>query len=159
MAVPPTTTPYRIPDDSTASHIAQPPAPPDPADHMLNLPAGDIAWELFQPDTPEQSPAVKIVHVDPNTGATRLFIRCPRGMHVPPHWHTGNETHTVVQGTFIVEEPDGKRVALGPGSFNYIPARMVHQAWCGDGEDVVLFITTDKPWDLVWISEPEAPSA
>jgi hypothetical protein len=44
--------------------------------------------------------------------------------HAPKHWHTANETHTVVSGTFIMKDEGGKVEVLGPGSFNYMPAKM-----------------------------------
>ena len=54
------------------------------------------------------------------------MIRVPKDSHVPMHWHTANETHTIVKGTFIVE-CDGKRAVLDQGSFNYMPATMRHR--------------------------------
>ena len=53
------------------------------------------------------------------------------------HWHSANETHTMIIGkaTFACER---KKVELGPGRFNYMPARMVHDAWTTPGS--VVFI-------------------
>ena len=48
---------------------------------------------------------------------------------MPKHWHTANETYTIVSVTFIMEHIDGQRHELGPGSFDYVPAKAVHQAW------------------------------
>ena len=77
------------------------------------------------------------------------------GFHVAKHWHTANETHTIVSGTFLMEH-DGERVALGPGSFNYMPSRMVHEAWTRPTEGVLLFITVDGAWDVNWVEGPPA---
>jgi hypothetical protein len=41
---------------------------------------------------------------------------------------------------------------LGPGGFNYIPAKMKHQAWTSEGS--VVFITVDGPWDVNWVADP-----
>lgn len=49
-------------------------------------------------------------------------------------------------------EHDGKREQLGPGGFNYIPAKMQHQAWMTDG--AVVFITVDGGWDVNWVGNP-----
>jgi len=88
------------------------------------------------------------LHVHPVTQATHLMIRTRRPMHVPPHWHSANETHTVLSGAAVFQVGDGEIVELPKGSFNYIPARMVHQAWLTPGEDGyhTVFITVDGPW-------------
>jgi hypothetical protein len=49
-------------------------------------------------------------------------------------------------------EHDGQRHELGPGSFNFLPARTHHQAWSSD--DALVFITVDSGWDLNWVSGP-----
>jgi hypothetical protein len=41
---------------------------------------------------------------------------------------------------------------LGPGGFNYMPARMVHEAWTTAG--AVVFITVVGPWDVNWVQGP-----
>ena len=49
-------------------------------------------------------------------------------------------------------EHEGKREQLGPGGFNYIPAKMQHQAWTSEGS--VVFITVDGAWDVNWVGNP-----
>ena len=41
---------------------------------------------------------------------------------------------------------------VGPGGFNYMAARMVHEAWTTPGS--VVFITVDGPWDVNWVQGP-----
>lgn len=48
-----------------------------------------------------------------------------------------------------VFEGDGKRIEQGPGSFNYLPAKMVHEAWLPAGS--LTFITVDSAWDINWV--------
>ena len=91
------------------------------------------------------------LHVDPKTEATQLLIRTPKALHVRQHWHSANETHTMIGGKAIFA-CEGNRVELGPGGFNYMPARMVHEAWTTAGS--VVFITVDGPWDLNWVQGP-----
>jgi mannose-6-phosphate isomerase-like protein (cupin superfamily) len=71
------------------------------------------------PDLGDASPEIAILHVDPKTEATQLLIRTPKALHVRQHWHSANETHTMITGnaTFAYE---GNRVELGPGGFNYM---------------------------------------
>src|ERR1700694_4116302 len=88
----------------------------------------DLMWQAMVPELDNDSPQISILRVDPKTNATQLLIRTPKKMHVPIHWHSANETHTMIQGTAVFEH-EGERVQLGPGGFNYMPAKMPHQAW------------------------------
>jgi len=114
----------------------------------------DLKWERILPDLGESSPEICILHVDPMTKATKLMIRTPKGIHIRKHWHSANETHTIIKG-IAKFECDGKRCELGPGSFNYMPAKMVHEAWLP--ADSLTFITVDGAWDVNWVEG--APSA
>jgi mannose-6-phosphate isomerase-like protein (cupin superfamily) len=111
----------------------------------------DLKWQAIVPELGNDSPQISILRVDPKTSATQLLIRTPKKMHVPMHWHSANETHTMIQGTAVFEH-EGKREELGPGGFNYIPAKMQHQAWISEGS--VVFITVDGAWDVNWVSNP-----
>jgi len=115
----------------------------------------DLKWQAIVPELGEDSPQIAILRVDPSTKATQLLIRTPRKVHVPMHWHSANETHTVIRGTFVFEH-EGKRHELGSGGFNYLPARMHHQAWATD--DALVFITVDSGWDVNWVSGPPTKS-
>lgn len=116
----------------------------------------DVKWERILPALGSDSPEIAILRVDPRTHATQLMIRVPANFHVTKHWHTANETHTVVSGTFIMDDR-GRRVELGPGSFNYMPGRMVHEAWTRPDQGALLFITVDGAWDVNWVEGPPAP--
>ena len=83
------------------------------------------------PNWARDGPQVAILRVDARTHATQLLIHMPKQMHVPMHWHSANETHTMIKGTMVFEH-EGKRHELGPGGFNYLPARMHHQAWSSE---------------------------
>src|SRR5881392_215000 len=88
----------------------------------------DLNWDKILPDLGADSPEISILHVDPVTHATQLIIRTPTAIHVRKHWHTANETHTMISGTATLA-CDGKRVEIGQGSFNFMPKKMVHEAW------------------------------
>jgi quercetin dioxygenase-like cupin family protein len=111
----------------------------------------DAKWQTMVPELGDASPQIAILRVDPKTQATQLLIRAPKRIHVPAHWHSANETHTMVRGTATFEH-DGKRHELGSGGFNYIPAKMHHQAWLSD--DSLTFITVDGAWDVNWVNGP-----
>ena len=111
----------------------------------------DRQWQTIVPELGADSPQISILRVDPMTQATQLLIRVPKQMHVPMHWHSANETHTVIRGSWTFEH-EGMRHQLGPGGFNYIPAKIPHQAWASN--DALVFITVDSAWDVNWVSDP-----
>jgi len=135
---------------------APPSAPGGAMDHALNIKPENMKWGPIFPELKDKSPQIVILHTDAKSGATQLMIRVPANFHVPMHWHTANETHTVLSGTLIME-CEGSREALGAGSFNYIPGKMHHQAWTTPDEGVLVFITVDGPWDLNWVNGPPKP--
>lgn len=114
---------------------------------------GAVRWERIFPKLGTRSPEISILHVDPTSHATQLLLRVPRDFYVSKHWHSANETHTIVSGTFVMDSA-GKRVELGPGSFNFMPAKMVHEAWTKPNEGTVLFITVDGAWDVNFVEGP-----
>ena len=126
----------------------------NPADRPINVKLQDIKWEKISPELGEASSEIVIVHVDPQTQATQLMIRVPKNSHVARHWHSADETHTIISGAFILQPDNGDREELGPGSFNYIPRKMVHQAWTKPDEGALLFITVDGAWDINWVETP-----
>ena len=129
---------------------------PSQAGQHLNLKFQDLKWNRIVPELGERSPEITILRVDPVTQATQLMIRVPKNTHVPKHWHSANETHTIVSGAFVIE-CEGQRVELGPGSFNYVPMKVAHEAWTKVNEGTVLFITVDKAWDINWSGGPPKP--
>ncbi|TMB01211.1 MAG: cupin domain-containing protein [Deltaproteobacteria bacterium] len=114
----------------------------------------DLTWTRIVPELGATSPEIAIMHVDPATQATQLMIRTPAAIHVRKHWHSANETHTIIRGTAVLE-CDGQRAELGPGSFNFMPAKMIHEAWLPAHS--LTFITVDRAWDINWVEG--APTA
>jgi quercetin dioxygenase-like cupin family protein len=119
--------------------------------HAISRRYEDLQWQTMVPELGADSPQMSILRVDPKTQATQLLIRAPKAIHVPMHWHSANETHTVIRGEWVFEH-EGKRHRLGPGGFNYVSAKMPHQAWGSD--DALVFITVDAGWDVNWVSGP-----
>ena len=116
------------------------------APEVKNL--SEAKWDKILPDLGENSPEICILRIDPKTHATSLLIRTPKAIHVRKHWHTANETHTIIKGTATFA-CDGKKFDLGEGGFNFMPAKMVHEAWLP--ENSLTFITVDGAWDVNWV--------
>ena len=140
---------YTVSRASLAQIVTPQQPPPDVATTPLFVNFQDLKWKIGCPELGEHSGAVVILHVDPKTQATQLLLRVPKNYVVPKHWHTANETHTVISGTFVFE-CDGKQVEQGPGSFNYLPSKMIHRGWTKDKESV-LFVTVNGAWDINWV--------
>lgn len=130
---------------------------PNVGDHHLNVAFKDVKWQKIVPELGKRSSEIAFLRVDPKTQATQLLIRVPKNTHVPKHWHTANETHTVLSGTFIIE-CEGQRGELSPGSFNYVPNKMAHEAWTKPDQGALLFITVDGAWDINWVDGPPKPA-
>jgi mannose-6-phosphate isomerase-like protein (cupin superfamily) len=113
----------------------------------------ELHWRRIIPAMGEGSPKLAVVHHDVSTAATAMLIWTPPNFHVPRHWHSGGEKHMLVRGTFIME-CEGRRVVMTPGTFNYLPARTVHQAWTPADSDCLLFTDVDTLWDINWVDPP-----
>ena len=111
----------------------------------------DLKWDKILPDLGADSPEISMLHVNPKTHATSLLIRTPKAIHVRKHWHTANESHTMIIGTAALA-CDGKKGEIGPGGFNFMPAKMVHEAWLPTNS--LTFITVDGAWDINWVEGP-----
>jgi quercetin dioxygenase-like cupin family protein len=122
--------------------------------HAIYQKFADLKWEKLIPELGDASAEITILNVDPKSGATQLLIRSPKNYHAPRHWHSANETHTVISGTFIMQHSGGPREELGPGSYNRMPAKMIHEAWSTPDEGNLVFITVDGPWDLNLVDGP-----
>ena len=144
-----------LPSQAPAHHSEAAAGQAGASPHAMNAAYGDLQWQSMVPELGADSPQAAILRVDPKTQATQLLIRVPKQMHVPMHWHTANETHTVIKGSWVFEH-DGRRHELGPGGFNYLPARTPHQAWASD--DALVMITVDSAWDVNWVTGPPSKS-
>ena len=115
-----------------------------PSPHAVKF--EDIKWEPL-----EGGSEISILYTNPVSKATYLVIRAEANAHVPRHWHTANETLTILSGTFVLKH-DGsdERSELTPGSFGYMPAKMVHEAWAKEG-GATYFINVDGPFDINWV--------
>jgi quercetin dioxygenase-like cupin family protein len=143
---PPIPAAVRTPDLSSES-----PAPPAGAKGPEFKNLSDLKWDKILPELGADSPEICILHVDPTTQATQLLIRTPKAIHVRKHWHSANETHTLIKGTATLA-CDGKKTELAEGGFNFMPAKMVHEAWLPTGS--LTFITVDGAWDINWVEGP-----
>jgi quercetin dioxygenase-like cupin family protein len=108
--------------------------------------ADDMKWEPL-----EGGFEISILYTNPTTHATYLVIRGPGNLHVPKHWHSSNESITVLTGTFVVgHDGSDAKTELKAGGFAYMPAKMIHEEWTGDA-GATYFITVDGKWDVNFV--------
>ena len=111
--------------------------------------ADDIKWK--REPLGDSFVEISILYTNPTTQATYLVIRNPPNQHVPRHWHSSNESITVIKGTFeMAHDGTDDKTVLTPGSFAYMPAKMSHEAWAG-GEGATYFITVDGKCDVNFV--------
>ncbi|HSU66311.1 MAG TPA: cupin domain-containing protein [Tepidisphaeraceae bacterium] len=139
------------PDPIVVLNAPAPRSPPcEPATFLT---PDQMQWRKIIPTLGEGSPKLAVVRHDPHSGATAMLIWTPPDFHVPRHWHTGSEKHMLVRGKFIME-CEGKEVIMTPGTFNFLPARTIHQAWTPPDSDCLLFTDIDALWDIHWLDPP-----
>jgi quercetin dioxygenase-like cupin family protein len=120
----------------------------------INLNVDQMNWVKMEPTLGDASPERAIVHEDPETHITQFLVKIPPNFHVPYHWHHANETHTVITGKLVVEE-NGQRTVLGPGGFNFTPAKMAHKTETLPTEGALLFVSVDGPYDQFLAPPPK----
>ncbi len=105
------------------------PAPAAAASHVM-VPPADIKFGPPPPSLPPGS-RIAVVSGDP-TQAQPFVIRAqvPAGYKVPPHWHPGVETLTILSGTVALgmgeQFDETKMTTIGAGGYASLPAEMRH---------------------------------
>lgn len=92
---------------------------------------------------------VTVLHGDPATGRSDVFLRTPANYRLPPHWHTSPEHMILVSGVLHVTYEGQKPSILKAGSYAYGPAKAKHEARCSNAGPCVLFIVFESPIDAV----------
>lgn len=135
---------------SLASTALQDPVKPDPQSapkETVVVKAANIKWG-DHPNVPGAKMAVQ--SGDAAKGPSVVLMKFPKGMTVPAHWHTSNETVTVVSGSGVFgsgETVDAtKGSELGSGSYIVIPGKNPH--WAIVKDELVITIALDKAADF-----------
>lgn len=124
---------------------------PPASDSLVYLKYEDFKWDKLIPGSGPGTAEIAVLHVNPKTGATQLAIRLPKNYYIPKHWHTANESIYDVYGNFVMQDENGKVGDLSPGSYGYMPRKMVHEGWSKADSATLLFVTVDGPWDIHFI--------
>jgi quercetin dioxygenase-like cupin family protein len=120
-------------------------APPSTEEALVS----DVATAKFTESTTPHAPKgsqVALIGVDPNTKGPTAYAKTPAGTGLPAHWHSHAEYTVLIsgKGTLLL---DGKSNQVSAGSYQVIPAKMVHQFTCSKDSDCLLLIRRAGPAD------------
>jgi len=106
----------------------------------------NLTWAPCPPIFPKGC-EVTVLHGDPATGPSDVFLRAPADYTFPAHWHTSAEHMVVVAGVVHVTYAGSKQFELRERTYALVPAKTGHKAHCGVGGPCVMFIRFDSPID------------
>ncbi|QDG49354.1 cupin domain-containing protein [Persicimonas caeni] len=89
-------------------------------------------------------------------------LRFPAGYVMPPHTHSStDERITVLSGAvhFANEAEFDKQASTRMEPFSYVraPAKQPHFAWTAEGEETVMEIVMDGPFDITYVNPEDDP--
>jgi mannose-6-phosphate isomerase-like protein (cupin superfamily) len=90
-----------------------------------------------------------VINGDPAKGGVDAFLKLPAKSKVESHKHTSAERIVALEGEVTVAYGGHKPVTLRRGTYHFIPAEAVHAAVCVSAQPCVLFISFEKPLDLI----------
>jgi quercetin dioxygenase-like cupin family protein len=119
----------------------------------------DIKWADAPPSLPKGG-KVAVLRGDPGqSGPFVIRLEAPAGYRIPPHWHSQDESLTVISGTFYLGAGDkvepGKAHALGAGGFHFLPAKAHHYAFTKTR--AVVQVNGNGPFDVTYINPDDDP--
>ena len=131
-----------------------------PAAGPVMMQGSDIGYQ----DAPELGPGAKVAVLRGNPGkagsAYTVRLKVGDGFRIPAHWHPGEETLSVIQGTFALGLGDrfdeSKLTPLAAGAYAVLPAKVRHYA-VTRGETVV-DAHGIGPFKTVWVNPAEDPA-
>ncbi len=102
-----------------------------PAAHSFVV-ADDLEWGAFEPEGFPTGARISVVHGNPAVEGEPYTVRIsiPGDYEIPPHWHSGDETLTVLSGTFLLAMGESRQEerleTFRAGDVLFIPAEHPH---------------------------------
>jgi len=88
---------------------------------------------------------------DLKTGPSTAVMKAAPKCVVPPHYHTAEEQLIIVKGNVSTGMQGMPDTVLGPGGFAMMPSKQPHWFVCTAKEECLMFVTFDRPYDIVWL--------
>lgn len=101
------------------------------------------------PDGLPKGCQLAVLNGDPAKPGADVFLKVPGKSKVPSHKHTSAERIVVIDGEITITYDGQKPLAMKRGTYHYGPAEAVHEAACVSAQPCVLFISFEKPVDLI----------
>jgi quercetin dioxygenase-like cupin family protein len=119
----------------------------------------DITWGAAPPSLP-QGAKIAVLHGDPGkSGPFVMRLRVPPGYKIPPHWHSQDESLTIVAGTVYFGSGDkiqaSKAHTLTAGAFHFLPAKDHH--YLVAKSEAVVQVDGNGPFDIIYSSSDDDP--
>ena len=119
----------------------------------------DIKWGAAPPSIPRGA-KIAVLQGDPSkAGPFVVRLMVPPGYKIPPHWHTQDESLTVISGTFYFGTGDkveaSKSHTLTPGAFHFLSGKDHH--FLVAKSEAVIQINGNGPFDVTYISRDDDP--
>jgi quercetin dioxygenase-like cupin family protein len=126
--------------------------------HIL-VPADKVQWGPAPPFLPAGAQIAVLQGNPSEKGAVTLRLRLPANYNIPAHWHSMDETVTVLSGAFHVGMGDKldrqASQALQSGGFVSLPATMRHFAWTA--KPTVVQVNLEGPFDIFYVNSADNP--
>ena len=106
--------------------------------------------ELQWGPCPEMFPEgcmITVAHGNPAEPNADVLFKVPAKYEIPHHWHTSAERMVLVKGEMDVEYDGQERTTVKHLNYAYGPSKAPHKAWCGEGDECILFIAFEEPVD------------
>jgi len=126
--------------------------------HII-VPADKVQWGPAPPFLPAGAQIAVLQGNPSEKGAVTLRLRLPANYNIPAHWHSMDETVTVLSGAFHVGMGDKldrqTSQTLEPGGFVSLSATMRHFAWTA--KPTVVQVNLQGPFDIFYVNPADNP--
>jgi len=114
----------------------------------------DIKWSAAPPSMP-QGAKIAVLQGDPSkAGPFVIRLMVPPGYKIPPHWHTQDESLTVISGSFYFGKGDkvdtSKAPTITAGAFHFLSGKDHH--YLVARSESVIQINGNGPFDVTYIN-------
>jgi len=119
----------------------------------------DIKWGAAPPAIPKGA-QIAVLQGDPfKSGPFVIRLKVPAGYKIPPHWHTQDESLTVISGSFYFGKGDKAETSNAPtitaGAFHFLSGKDHH--YLVAKTQSVIQINGNGPFDVTYINAEDDP--
>ena len=118
----------------------------EPMDYGTAIVVDDLRALPLEPGRPviyDRDIGIRLLHIDPSTGAEHYLIRYPAGLGARAHRHTAAHTIIVLEGRMRVNG-----TGIGPGGYCHFPAGEVMRHAPEPGADCLFVTLFSGPFDV-----------